>query len=234
VQTYFRNTAFEHLARSQKQQSTPRAMQPQQQHTKPKGQRRAPATPCGDVRVTAFWKNFGKNIWHDRSERKWVALRNTETHGSGGSESGSRLWARLRPPLNSQHEPTVITESNSGQWFQQGRPGLLSGSCLLVVSAKINSQQSRTGLPKMQLHKHKQYVQLDFRHEQSSSPGRPNSPQKKPSENRQKNHQILTVWQFLISEFAAAFAAASRWSRACCKQICLQGEDALTYKVRAL
>jgi hypothetical protein len=61
-----KNIWQEHLARSQKQ-STQRAMQPQQQHTKPKGQRRAAATPCGDVRVTAFWKNFGKNIWHDQT-----------------------------------------------------------------------------------------------------------------------------------------------------------------------
>ena len=31
-------------------------MQPQQQHTKSQGQRRAPAALCGIVRATAFWQ----------------------------------------------------------------------------------------------------------------------------------------------------------------------------------
>ena len=55
----------EHLAKTRKQ-STQRAVQPQQRHTKSMGQQRESATLCGNVRIIAFWqehlaRTFGKN-----------------------------------------------------------------------------------------------------------------------------------------------------------------------------
>ena len=68
-------------------------MPPQQRHTKPKGQRRAPAALCGDVRVAAFWQE----LWQEHLARTPKSKAHSEPCSRGNSTRSQ--WASVNLQL---------------------------------------------------------------------------------------------------------------------------------------